>query len=337
LSPEISISDLHFSYPVLSPSASLGVNSVEGPVLSREIRTPELVRGGTHCDGESISAPSVPSRFRVLKGIDLEVDRGEFVSIMGATGVGKTTLCLALNGIVPQSTGGIIRGEVVVAGLNTRQHPVSELASRVGIVFQDPESQFFNMTVEDEVAFGPESLGLDPREIRQRVDWALTMVGMSQHRHRSPFQLSGGEKQRVAIASILAMTPRILVLDEPTSGLDPIGKADVFRVVRELKQQDGMTIVMVEQESEKIAEFSDRVVVLRDGKVALVDTPDRVFAQVELMHEIGLAVPQVSELAHLFNTRHNTGYVFTSLEDAYQALAGSGLSHNCLGGVYHYG
>jgi len=256
---------------------------------------------------------------------------------MGSTGVGKTTLCLALNGIVPQSTGGIIRGEVIVAGLNTRQHPVPELASRVGIVFQDPESQFFNMTVEDEVAFGPESLGLDPREIRQRVDWALTMVGMSQHRHRSPFQLSGGEKQRVAIASILAMTPRILVLDEPTSGLDPIGKADVFRVVRELKQQDGMTIVMVEQESEKIAEFSDRVVVLRDGKVALVDTPDRVFAQVELMHEIGLAVPQVSELAHLFNTRHNTGYVFTSLEDAYQALAGSGLSHNCLGGVYHHG
>jgi energy-coupling factor transporter ATP-binding protein EcfA2 len=264
----------------------------------------------------------------VLKGIDLEVEQGEFVSIMGPTGVGKTTLCLALNGIVPQSTGGTIRGEVVVAGLNTRQHPVPELASRVGIVFQDPESQFFNMSVEDEVAFGPESLGLDPREIRERVDWALAMVGMSQHRHRSPFQLSGGEKQRVAIAAILAMTPRILVLDEPTSGLDPLGKAQVFRVVRELKQRDGMTIVMVEQESEKIAEFSDRVVVLRDGKVALVDTPDRVFAQVELMHEIGLAVPQVSELARLFNTRRNTSYVFTTLEDAYRAFAGSGLLHN---------
>jgi energy-coupling factor transporter ATP-binding protein EcfA2 len=289
LSLEISIRDLHFSYPALS--------GVEGSAL-----TP---------DGELIP---------VLKGINLEVERGEFVSIMGSTGVGKTTLCLALNGIVPQSTGGTIRGEVVVVGLNTRQHPVPELASRVGIVFQDPESQFFNMTVEDEVAFGPEGLGLDPREIRERVDWALTMVGMSPHRHRSPFHLSGGEKQRVAIASILAMTPRILVLDEPTSGLDPIGKAEVFRVVRELKQREQMTIVMVEQESEKIAEFSDRVVVLRDGKIALVDTQDRVFAQVELMHEIGLAVPQVSELAHLFNTRHNTSYAFTSLEDAYQAL-----------------
>jgi len=284
LTPEISIHDLHFSYPALSP------DDEPNPVL---------------------------------RGIHLEVERGEFVSIMGPTGVGKTTLCLALNGIVPQSTGGTIRGEVVVAGLNTRRHPVPELAARVGIVFQDPESQFFNMTVEDEVAFGPESLGLDPREIRERVDWALMMVGMSQHRHRSPFQLSGGEKQRVAIAAILAMTPRILVFDEPTSGLDPIGKAEVFRVVRELKQRDGMTIVMVEQESEKIAEFSDRVVVLRDGKVALVDTPDRVFAQVELMREIGLAVPQVSELAHLFNTRRNTSYTFTSLEDAYRALVPS--------------
>lgn len=323
MSPEISIHDLHFSYPVLSeawPEPRRGV-----------------VRGGTNRDSEVISALSALPRFRVLKGIDLEVERGEFVSIMGPTGVGKTTLCLALNGIVPQSTGGTIRGEVVVAGLNTRQHPVPELASQVGIVFQDPESQFFNMTVEDEVAFGPESVGLDPREIRERVNWALTVVGMDRHRHRSPFQLSGGEKQRVAIAAILAMTPRILVLDEPTSGLDPIGKAEVFRVVRELKQRDGMTIVMVEQESEKIAEFSDRVVVLRDGKIVLVDTPGKVFAQVELMHEIGLAVPQVSELAHLFNARRNTSYVFTSLEDAYRALVGSGLLHNYSGGVQHYG
>ncbi len=289
-SSEISIHDLHFSYPALSS------------------------------EGEPLP---------VLKGINLEVERGEFVSVMGPTGVGKTTLCLALNGIVPQSTGGTIRGEVVVAGLNTRRHPVPELASQVGIVFQDPESQFFNMTVEDEVAFGPESLGLDPREIRERVDWALAMVGMNRHRHRSPFQLSGGEKQRVAIASVLAMTPRILVLDEPTSGLDPIGKAGVFRVVRELKQRDGMTIVMVEQESEKIAEFSDRVVVLHEGKAVLAGTPDRVFAQVERIHEIGLAVPQVSQLAHLFNTRHNTRYAFTSLEDAYQALVPSETSRVC--------
>lgn len=306
MSSEISIRGLHFSYPALSGAR---------PEPRRRVEGPSLVPDGRDCK----SRPST-GEGPVLKGVDLEVERGEFVSIMGPTGVGKTTLCLALNGIVPQSTGGTIRGEVVVAGLNTRQHPVPELASQVGIVFQDPESQFFNMTVEDEVAFGPESLGLDPREIRERVDWALAVVRMSQHQHRSPFQLSGGEKQRVAIAAVLTMTPRVLVLDEPTSGLDPIGKAEVFRVVRELKQRDGMTIVMVEQESEKIAEFSDRVVVLCDGRVALVDTPDRVFAQVELMHEIGLAVPQVSELAHLFNTRRNTRYAFTSLEDAYQAL-----------------
>jgi energy-coupling factor transporter ATP-binding protein EcfA2 len=293
LSPEISIHDLYFSYPPQS----------------------------TNHESQSTKHES-----RVLRGIELEVERGEFVSIMGPTGVGKTTLCLALNGIVPQSTGGTIRGEVVVAGLNTRQHPVPELASLVGVVFQDPESQFFNMTVEDEVAFGPESLGLDPREIRERVDWALAVVGMRPHRHRSPFQLSEGEKQRVAVASILAMSPHILVLDEPTSGLDPIGKAEVFRVIKELKQREQMTIIMVEQESEKIAEFSDRVVVLCDGKVALADTPDRVFTQVELMREIGLAVPQVSELAHLFNTRRNTSYAFISLEDAYQRLPKTGCN-----------
>ncbi len=143
----------------------------------------------------------------------------------------------------------------------------------VGIVFQDPESQFFNMAVEDEVAFGPESLGVDPKEIAERVDWALGIVDMQQYLRRSPFHLSGGQKQRVAIASILAMQPKILVLDEPTSGLDPMGKAEVFRVVRELKRQEGMTIVMVEQEAEKIAEFSDRVVVLADGAVAMDGTP----------------------------------------------------------------
>ncbi len=256
----------------------------------------------------------------VLHGIDLEVEKGEFISIMGPTGVGKTTLCLALNGIVPQSMGGIFEGEVVVGGLNTKEHPVSQLASRVGIVFQDPESQFFNMTVEDEVAFGPESLGISPSEIEERLAWALDVVQMSDFRDRSPFQLSGGQKQRVAIASILAMKPDIIVLDEPTSGLDPRGKFEVFRVVQELKRREQITIVMVEQEAEKIAEFSDRVVVMHEGKIAMVDTPSTIFGQVDLMHEIGLGVTQVSELAHCFNNRSRTHYTFTLFKDAYNTL-----------------
>ncbi len=256
----------------------------------------------------------------ILRGVDLEVKKGEFLSIMGPTGVGKSTLCLALNGIVPQSTGGLIRGEVRVEGLDTKRHPIPELAKRVGLVFQDAETQLFNMTVEAEVAFGLENLGVPSQEIEERMDWALRMVGMKGFRQRSPFQLSGGEKQRVAIASILAMMPKVLVLDEPTANLDPVGKAEVFSVVRQLHRERGMTIIMVEHESEYVAEFSDRLVVLADGRVALEGAPRRIFAQINQMREIGLAVPQVSELADCLNRNLDLSFRFTRLEAAERAL-----------------
>ena len=256
----------------------------------------------------------------VLRGVSLEVEEGEFVSIMGPTGIGKTTLCLALNGIVPQSTGGRIRGDVTVCGLNTKREPVPSIARRVGMVFQDPETQLFNMTVEAELAFGLESLGVAPGEIAERIEWAAAMVGMSGFLEHSPFHLSGGQKQRVAIASTLAMTPRVLVLDEPTANLDPRGKSEVFSVVRELRRQRGMTIVMAEHDSERIAEFSDRVVVLDAGAVAMVGRPSTVFSQPPRMQAIGLAVPQVSEVAHRLNERHHTDFAFTQLDEADRAL-----------------
>ena len=259
----------------------------------------------------------------VLTGVDLEIERGEFLSVIGPTGAGKTTLCLALNGIVPHSSGGRFGGDAIVTGLNTREHPVALLASRVGIVFQDAESQLFNMTVESEVAFGPESLGLPRAEIGRRVDWALAAVGMAQHRERSPFHLSGGQKQRVAIAAALAMLPRVLVLDEPTAGLDPIGKEEVFDVIRDLQRRRQMTIVLVEQEAEKIAEFSDRVAVLHEGRIELIGSPKEIFSQVDRLHEIGVAAPQVSELAALINARQGTNYAFTTLDEAREALAPS--------------
>ncbi len=280
--PEISLHNLRFAYPPLQT------------------------------DG-----PPVP----VLNGIDLEIEPGEFLSIMGPTGAGKTTLCLALNGIVPHSTGGRFGGDVIVAGLNTRAHPVALLASQVGVVLQDAESQLFNMTVEDEVAFGPESLGVPRTEIGERVDWALSAVGMAAYRLRSPLHLSGGQKQRVAIAAMLAMLPRILVLDEPTAGLDPLGKVEVFDAIGQLRRSRQMTIVLVEQESERVAEFSDRVAVLYDGQLALIGTPAEIFAQVDRLHEIGVAVPQVSELAWLLNARLGKHYVFTTLDDASRALS----------------
>jgi len=279
--PEIVIRDLHYSYPPVVP------------------------------DGDPVS---------VLRGIDLEVDKGELVSLMGPTGVGKTTLCLALNGIVPRSMGGIFRGDVLVSGLNTREHPVPTLASKAGVVFQDPESQFFNMTVEDEVAFGPESLGIPAADIAERIRWALSVVHMSEYRNRSPFQLSGGQKQRVAIASILAMKPGIMVLDEPTSGLDPMGKSEVFGVVHELKQRDDITVLLVEQEAERIAEFSDRVIVMDDGRIAMTGTPSEIFSQIERMHGIGLAVPQVSELGRDLSDETRT-FNFTRFDEAYASLS----------------
>lgn len=255
-----------------------------------------------------------------LKGIDLTVERGEFLAVMGRTGAGKTTLCQALNGIVPQSTGGTIRGEVTVLGCNTRETPIAELAARVGLVFQDAESQLFSMTVEDEVAFGPESLGLAPCEIAERVDWALAAVGMAGYRRRSPFQLSGGQKQRVAIAAILAMRPEVLILDEPTSSLDPAGKREVFAAIQELRRSEAMTIIMVEHDAEKVAEFAGRVAVMVDGRIMLADTPERVFADSGLMAEAGVAVPEVSQLASALNARHGTHFAFTTLAEARAAL-----------------
>ena len=259
----------------------------------------------------------------VLRGVNFEVEEGEFVSIMGPTGVGKTTLCLALNGIAPQSTGGVIKGDVYVDGLNTKKCPVPELAQRVGLIFQEPETQLFNMSVEAEVAFGLESLAIPPAEIQERIDWALDVVGMRGLRRRSPFHLSGGQKQRAAIAAILAMMPKILVLDEPTASLDPLGKREVFSVVRDLRRQRGMTVIMVEHESERVAEFSDRVIVLHEGRVALTGAPGEVFSQVERMRDIGLAVPQVSDVACRLNQQHGTNFVFHQLDDAYRALADS--------------
>jgi len=257
----------------------------------------------------------------VLDGVDLEVERGEFLSVMGPTGAGKTTLCLALVGIVPQSTGGFIRGEVRVSGLDTKTEPVASLAGRVGLVFQDPETQLFNMNVEAEIAFGLENMGVAPEEIAERIEWAASSVGVESLLRRSPFELSGGQKQRVAIAAMLAMTPEVLVLDEPTTSLDPRGRQEVFATVRDLRRQRGMTIVMVEQDAECIAEFSDRVAVLAEGSVRRVGSPLEIFSRPGELAEMGVRVPQVTEVAMALNRRHGSAHRFVRLEEAARSLA----------------
>ena len=257
---------------------------------------------------------------QVLRGIDLTVERGEFLSLMGPTGVGKSTLCMAMNGLVPQSTGGIIRGRVEILGHDTRITPVAELATHVGIVYQDPESQLFCNTVEDEIAFGPENLGIAPQEIAERVEWALGVVDMLSCRLRSPIQLSGGQKQRVAIAASLAMMPKVLILDEPTSSLDPVGRFEVFSVIEHLCSDQSTTVVMVSQEAEHIAEFSDRVAVMWQGRIVCLDTPQHVFEDTALLQQVGIASPQVSELATALNQRYGNAYHFVLLDEAERAL-----------------
>jgi energy-coupling factor transporter ATP-binding protein EcfA2 len=255
----------------------------------------------------------------VLRGVNLRVARGEVLGILGPTGSGKSTLCLALLGIVPHSTGGEFGGNVRVAGLNTKHERVAAIAQKVGLVFQDAESQLFNMTVEDEVAFGPESLGLPREKIVERVDWALRVVRMDAYRARSPFHLSGGQKQRVALAAILAMRPEILVLDEPTAELDPLGKAEVFEVLAELKRT-GMTMVVVEQDVEQLAHLADRLAVLAEGRIVLEGAPRDVFAHPARLRDLGLDAPQLSALAELFRERERRTYDFFTVGEARETL-----------------
>lgn len=256
----------------------------------------------------------------VLRGLDLRVAAGQCLAVMGPTGAGKTTFCMALNGLVPQATDGDFSGRVVVAGLDTQQHAVAELSQVAGLVFQDPEAQLFSMSVEEEVAFGLESLGL-PRSIMvERIAWALRVVRLEGLRHRSPHQLSGGQKKRLAIAAVLAMRPAILILDEPTAGLDPAGRVEVLRVVAELKRLERTTVILVEQDPEVVATFADRVVVLDEGRIVWDDTPRAVLSEVVSLHRRGLAAPQLSELAHRLNQRVGTAFAFITQAEAYRAL-----------------
>ena len=262
----------------------------------------------------------------VLDGVDLRLEAGEFVAIMGATGGGKTTLCLALNGIVPQSTGGVIGGQVLVKGQNTKQTPVAELAQTVGLIFQNAETQLFNVTVEAEIAFGLETLGLPPAEMERRIDWALELVGLTGFRARSPFELSGGQKQRVAIAAMLALKPPVLVLDEPTANLDPAGKQEIFAAINRLRHQEGMSIIMVSHEADQIATFADRVLVLAAGKIALAGTPQHIFLPPESMQALGLHLPGLAELAGCLNSRGGRQFSFLDGAAAYEQLASQAVA-----------
>ena len=229
----------------------------------------------------------------ILKDISLSIDKGDFVALLGHNGSGKSTFAKHMNAILLPSA-----GTMTVDGIDTKDESQRfTLRSHVGMVFQNPDNQIVATIVEEDVAFGPENLGIPPQEIREWVDDALKAVEMYDYREHAPSQLSGGQKQRVAIAGIIAMRPDCIVLDEPTAMLDPSGRREVMNTIHMLNREYGITIVLITHYMEEAAQ-ANRVVVMDDGKVVLDNTPKEVFSHVETLKKIGLDVPQVTELAY---------------------------------------
>ena len=229
----------------------------------------------------------------VLKNFNLTIEKGSFVAILGHNGSGKSTTAKLINGInIAQS------GEVIVDGQKVEDNDtIFDIRRKVGMVFQNPDNQIVSSIVEEDVAFGVENLGVEPKEIRERVDNALKTVGMYEHRLKAPNKLSGGQKQRVAVAGIIAMKPMCIVLDEPTAMLDPSGRREVMNTVKKLNKEEGITIVLITHYMDEAVQ-ADRVVVMDDGQIKLDDTQRNVFAKVDEIKALGLDVPQSTELVY---------------------------------------
>ena len=228
-----------------------------------------------------------------LNGVNFEVEKGEFLVILGHNGSGKSTIAKHMNALLIPS-----EGTVIVDGLDTLDHKnLWEIRAKAGMVFQNPDNQLVATIVEEDVAFGPENLGVPPKEIRKRVDESLKKVGMYEYRRHAPHLLSGGQKQRIAIAGILAMKPQCIIFDEPTAMLDPSGRKEVLENIKEINKNYGITIVLITHYMDEAAQ-ADRVIVMDEGKIILEGKPRDVFSNVQKMKEIGLDVPQVTELCY---------------------------------------
>lgn len=230
---------------------------------------------------------------KVLKDINIEIEKGSFTAVLGHNGSGKSTLAKHFNAILLPSG-----GKVYVKGMDTvDENNIFNIRQSAGMVFQNPDNQMVAALVEDEVAFAPENLGVEPKEIRRRVDECLEIVNMTKYAQSSPSKLSGGQKQRVAIASVLAMNPEILILDEPTAMLDPKGRSEVIKTIKMLNEEKDITVVLITHYMDEAAQ-ADRTVVIDDGEIVLDGTPKEVFKNVEKLKSLGLDVPQVTELAY---------------------------------------
>ena len=230
---------------------------------------------------------------KVLKDINIEIEKGSFTAVLGHNGSGKSTLAKHFNAILLP-----LGSKVYVKGMDTAdENNIFNIRQSAGMVFQNPDNQMVAALVEDEVAFAPENLGVEPKEIRRRVDECLEIVNMTKYAQSSPSKLSGGQKQRVAIASVLAMNPEILILDEPTAMLDPKGRSEVIKTIKMLNEEKDITVVLITHYMDEAAQ-ADRTVVIDDGEIVLDGTPKEVFKNVEKLKSLGLDVPQVTELAY---------------------------------------
>lgn len=248
-----------------------------------------------------VYSPQTAYEKHALRDINLVINDGEFIGLIGHTGSGKSTLIQHLNGLL-RATGGTIyfNGQDIYE----KNFSMKSLRSKVGLVFQYPEYQLFETTVYKDVSFGPKNLGLDQLEIDVRTYEAIKMVGLGEDMiDASPFELSGGQKRRVAIAGVLAMKPEVLILDEPTAGLDPKGRDEILEQINKLHKESGITIILVSHSMEDVAKYADKLVVMNNGSVVFHDTPHKVFEHYKELEEMGLAAPQVTYVMHELKSR----------------------------------
>lgn len=240
-----------------------------------------------------VQGENTERKLMALENINIDIEKGSFVAVLGHNGSGKSTFAKHLNALVTPT-----EGTIFVDGMDTKDDElVWKIRQNTGMVFQNPDNQLVATIVEEDVAFGPENLGIEPVEIRKRVDDSLKMVGMDGYQKDTPSKLSGGQKQRIAIAGILAMKPQCIVLDEPTAMLDPKGRQDVMETIHKLNKENGITIILITHYMDE-AVSADRVYVIDDGKLVMQGTPREIFSQVEKMKGYGLDVPQVTETAY---------------------------------------
>ncbi|WP_302570388.1 energy-coupling factor transporter ATPase [uncultured Clostridium sp.] len=246
--------------------------------------------------------PKSPFEKKALDNVNLVIEDGEFLALIGHTGSGKSTLIQHLNGLLEPTSGRILVDDI---DITNKEAKLTEIRKKIGLVFQYPEYQLFEETIEKDIAFGPNNLELSSEEVSRRVKKSMEMVGLDYETYKnvSPFDLSGGQKRRVAIAGVIAMEPKVLILDEPTAGLDPQGRDYILEQIKLLHEKYKMTIVLVSHSMEDVGKLAQRIVVMNKGKVELLGKPSEVFKEVETLEKIGLAVPQVTYLMRVLRER----------------------------------